>query len=164
MPVTETSFKATILIEPVAKGRPRLTVVNGHGRAYTPAKTRTAEQEIQWLIREQVIGAAGLRSEFPQLIPLRLKATFYRRRPLHLPKRITMPITRPDLTNYLKLLEDAINHYVIADDSQITAIYAKKRFAETGTPPRIEIEITEDLEVQRINSLSTPSDGAKEPK
>lgn len=73
--------------------------------------------------------------------PLRLEATFFRARPKHLPKKVTMPVSRPDVDNYTKLLTDALNKFVFPDDNQITSLYVKKRF---GSPPRIELEITQE--------------------
>ncbi len=124
------------MVEPTAKGRPRLAVINGHGRAFTPAKTRNAESMIQALIRDEVIKLGT----FDSGTPLKLSAVFYRERPAHLPKRITTPVTRPDLDNYLKLLLDSLNKYVFPDDSQICSIVVDKRF---GNPPRIELIIEE---------------------
>lgn len=134
-------MKLTILVEPVAKGRPRFTVVDGHATAYTPARTRNAEAMIVAMIRTQVRQVGT----FEAGVPLRLEATFYRTRPRHLPKRVTMPVTRPDAENYSKLLMDALNRFVFPDDAQITDLHVKKRFAEPGSVPRIELEITEDI-------------------
>ena len=74
-------------------------------------------------------------------VPLRIEATFYRERPKHLPKRITMPVTRPDYDNYAKLLTDALEKYIYKNDSQICTALIKKRF---GDPPRIELTIEVD--------------------
>jgi len=134
------SIEVTILVEPTAKGRPRLTTVNGHARAYTPQKTVKAEAMIMADIRHEVMA----HGRFEAGIPLRLEATFYRERPKHLPKRITMPMTRPDCDNYAKLLLDALNGYAFPDDSQLTSVKFKKRFCQPGQVPRIELRISED--------------------
>ena len=81
-----------IYVEPVAKGRPRSTVIAGHVHSYTPAKTRNAEAMIQAMIRTK----ARELGRFDAGVPIRLEATFYRERPKHLPKRVTMPVSRPD--------------------------------------------------------------------
>jgi Holliday junction resolvase RusA-like endonuclease len=131
------------MVDPVAKGRPRLTTVNGHARAFTPAKTRNAETAIQYAIRQQLSGVDLL----PRTLALALTVTFYRPRPVHLRKSITLPTTKPDLDNYIKTCSDAMNHYVFEDDSQITSIRALKRYCRAGEPPRIELELSEDKEV-----------------
>lgn len=138
-----TALRATILIEPVAKGRPRMTMVNGHARAYTPKKTAMAEMQIACEIRHQL-------REIPECFfsntAIKLTATFYRQRPRHLPKRVKLPVSRPDLDNYIKLLEDALNGYAFRDDAQITTLVVRKRFAAPGDVPRIDLTLEIDEE------------------
>lgn len=130
-------IKTTIYVVPTAKGRPRSTVIGGHVRTYTPAKTKRAESDIMAMIRTQVMEF----EHFVGDVPLRIEATFYRERPKHLPKRVTMPVTRPDYDNYAKLLTDALEKYIYKNDSQICTALIKKRF---GDPPRIELTIEVD--------------------
>ena len=130
-------IEATILIEPVAKARARLFRRGDHVGSYTPAKTANAETLVLYSVREQL--ASG--DTFPKGVALHLAVTFYRAKPKSAPKRLTMPLTRPDLDNYLKLLLDALNGYAFPDDGQVTRISAAKRF---GDPPRIELVLTED--------------------
>jgi Holliday junction resolvase RusA-like endonuclease len=134
-------ISATILVEPVAKGRPRVSVVNGNARAYTPKKTANAETAIAYDIRHQMPNVPDI---FFTSTPIKLTAIFYRPRPKHLPKRVTMPVTKPDLDNYVKLLEDALNGYAFRDDSQITTMTVTKRFAAQGEVPRIELTLEVD--------------------
>jgi len=106
---------------------------------YTPAKTRLAEAVIQTQIRQEVLKHGVFGGDQA----IKLIATFYRPRPKHLPKRVTMPITRPDVDNLYKLLGDSLEKFVYANDSQITSADIKKRF---GSPPRIELLLEEDAE------------------
>ena len=99
-----TRIETVIYVEPMAKARPRSTVIAGRVHTYTPKKTRTAEAMIKAMIRTQVMEIGA----FEEGVPLRLEATFYRDRPKHLPKRVTMPVSRPDYDNYAKLLTDAL--------------------------------------------------------
>jgi len=132
-------IKATILILPIGKARARHAVKGGRVMTYTPAKTRLAEAVIQTQIRQQVLK----KGVFGGDQAIKLIATFYRPRPKHLPKRVTMPITRPDVDNLYKLLGDSLEKFVYANDSQITSADIKKRF---GSPPRIELLLEEDAE------------------
>ncbi len=134
------SIEVDIMVEPVAKGRARVAVVNGHVHGYTPAKTRHAESMIQALIRETVMAQGA----FDAGVPLAVTATFYRERPKHLPKRVFLPVTKPDLDNYLKTLLDALNKFVFPDDSQIVSLTVRKRFAAAA--PHIHLVIREELE------------------
>lgn len=132
-------IKATILILPIGKARARHAVKGGRVMTYTPAKTRLAEAVIQTQIRQEVLKHGVFGGDQP----IRLVAIFYRPRPKHLPKRVTLPIARPDVDNMYKLLADSLEKFVYANDSQITSADIKKRF---GSPPRIELLLEEDAE------------------
>lgn len=128
-------LKKTIYVEPVGKARAR-TVRTRRGKivSYTPSKTAHAEN----LIRDKIMEEEMF---FPKPAPLRIIATFYRPRPKGLANRFTLPVTRPDLDNYWKLLGDSLEKFVYDDDSQITTAIIRKRF---GSPPRIEFELEVD--------------------
>src|SRR5699024_3155797 len=53
---------------------------------------------------------------------------------------IILPTNKPDITNYVKGIEDALNGIVYADDSQIVELIARKFYSHE---PRIEITIQE---------------------
>lgn len=123
-----------IYMEPVGKARPRTTIKKGRVVTYTPQKTAHSEN----LIRDKVM---ELGQFFDQGVPLSLVATFFRERPKSLSKKVEKPVSRPDWDNYAKLLTDALEKFVYANDSQITTALIKKRF---GSPPRVEIIIEQD--------------------
>lgn len=128
-------IEKTINVEPVAKARARVMISKGGKRySYTPQKTVHSES----LIREAVIGSGF----FDAGIPLKLEATFYRPKPKSTPKRVELPVTRPDWDNLGKLLTDSLEKFIYENDSQITTALIKKRF---GSPPRIEIKMEEDI-------------------
>jgi len=127
-------MKAIILVEPHAKGRPKVSTFGGHAQVYTPKKTRIAEADIKAAIRNKIAKA----QRFGAGEALVLWVTFYVVRPKSAPKRVKHPVTRPDLDNYMKTLLDSLNKFAFPDDSQIVNIHAKKAFAAAGTPPRIE--------------------------
>ena len=125
----------TILMEPVGKGRPRVTRRGNKVVTYTPNATAHAES----IIRAQ---AMTLEEHYTKETPLLLTATFFRAPPQKLPKGRSKPITRPDWDNYGKLLSDALEGFAYDNDSQITTAIIKKRY---GYPPRIELQIIEDM-------------------
>jgi len=133
-------IQVTILMEPVPKGRVRATVRGGHAHLYTPGKTVKSEAQVVTEIRHSL----GSVTPFPTGVPVRMSAVFFRTRPKHLPKKVTLPVSRPDTKNYLALLEDALNKFAYEDDSQITTILVAKRFVEPGGFPRIELSLEED--------------------
>ncbi|MFC2000183.1 RusA family crossover junction endodeoxyribonuclease [Chloroflexota bacterium] len=122
-------------MEPIPKARARTVVRNGKVYSFTPRATELAQWELQQSIPEELRGA------FPKHTPVRLKIGFYFPRPGSIPKKRRLPTTRPDLDNYLKLVQDALNKIVYDDDAQITTVYMGKRY---GSPPRIEIVVEVD--------------------
>ncbi len=136
-------IECVIFVEPVPKARARVVMAHGRVMAYTPARTRAAEADIKAAIRGELVKAGcGSGPLFEAGVPLRLSVTFYRDRPASLPKRVTMPVKKPDLDNYEKCLLDSLNRYLFPDDAAVCSMIAKKRF---GSPPRIELVIEEDL-------------------
>jgi len=130
-------MRATIYVEPHAKGRAKVGMFGGHATMYTPKKTRLAEADIKASIRKDIME----QERFNSGEPLVLWAIFYRQKPQSAAKKLKQPIARPDLDNYLKTLLDALNKFAYSDDSQIVEIHTKKAFAEIGTPPRIEFTL-----------------------
>lgn len=139
-------IEATILVEPTPKGRARMSVIpgppgtKGHARAYTPAKTAKAEAQIIADIRHQIASE----TLFPYKTALRLYATFYRTKPKTSRKSELYPVTKPDVDNYGKLLMDALNKFLYANDSQITTLTLKKRYCQPGQVPRIILVVSEE--------------------
>ena len=69
-------------------------------------------------------------------------ALFYLPRPATLPKRVTLPLKRPDLDNLTNKLTDQFNGVFWRDDSQVVDSIHKKRFAENGRCG-VEIRVVE---------------------
>lgn len=122
-------IKFKILGLPVAKGRPRFTK---RGFAYTPKKTREAEDGFL----AQAIKHAP---EKPLEGALKVVMRVYKPKPKSKPKKVKCWTTRPDLDNFVKIL-DSLNGVFWGDDSQIICILATKEY---GSPARTEIEIHE---------------------
>lgn len=119
----------TLLITPVAKGRPRF---DRQGHAYTPAQTRRYEAQLRMLMR-----ARGL----PKLSsgPLKLTVRFYLAKPKRTKNKL--PCVRPDIDNFLKAFSDAADGVLWKDDGQVCEVDARKLYDLTGQP-RIEFQVT----------------------
>ncbi len=117
---------------PYPKGRPRVTVRGGFARAYTPAKTRTAEAELRYMLAEK--GAVC----FERATPLSVGVAFRVPRPTSTPKRVLFPVNRPDIENFCKTLLDAGNGLLWIDDSQVVQLFASKIFGSPGIELRVE--------------------------
>ncbi len=128
---------------PVAKGRPRFARVRTlRGapavRTFTPGKTR----DFETLVR--VYAAQAMRGKKPLGGPLLLTIEFFRKVPASWSKKNRRaalegeihPTTKPDLGNYVKGVEDAMNSIVYLDDAQIVDVTARKRY---GEQPRVVV-------------------------
>ena len=114
---------------PVPKGRPRFT---RKGFAYTPSNTREAERDFK-------VQALQFKPNKPLEGPIRLVVNVFKPKPKSKKKSIVHMTTRPDLDNYIKLVEDAMNGIFFKDDSQIVEIHATKSYGDART----EIELSE---------------------
>ncbi len=131
---------AKIIIEgdPVAKERPRFTK---RGFAYTPAKTKSAEEMIAWAWKNQS-------KQYFDDTPIKVNIDFYKSPPKSTSKkRLELmenkeirPTTRPDIDNYVKLVLDSLNGVAFKDDNQICELVSRKFYSIN---PRIEIEMEE---------------------
>ena len=138
-------FTLVIKGEPVAQGRPKFSTVGGHPRAVDPAKSREYKQIVSVMARQK------MECDGRPLMdgPLRLCVNVFRVPPKSMGKRKGVEAcamlkgiqTKPDLDNYIKLVSDALNGVVFADDSQIVAIDAEKRYADI---PGMVIRVMED--------------------
>lgn len=105
--------------EPTPKGRPRFSVIKGRAYAYTPEKTRAAEEAMRWHLRSAVTGQPDNESAF------------------HVRMVFAAKSKRADADNFAKLVLDAANGIVWGDDRQVTRLivdlYRVKSTAEAFT-------------------------------
>lgn len=129
------SVAFSVPIVPVGKGRARF----GKGRVYTPAKTVAAERAIA------IHARAAMRSRAPHPGPVALTVRAVLPIPADWPKwrkaaareKRIFPTGKPDASNVLKLVEDALNGIVWIDDAQVVSEAIHKDYGEPG----IEIEV-----------------------
>lgn len=110
--------------KPVAKGRPRL----GRWGAFTPQKTRDAEEEVRWFFRNLW--------KHPIITgPVEVSLVFQ-----HGHKKNKGPkVTRSDIDNQAKLILDCLNEIVVLDDAQVWKLDASKVW---GKDDSITVTIT----------------------
>ena len=127
------SFMVTFKVDadPVGKQRARYAKRGNFVQTYTPDKTRNYES----LIKEAAIEAMG--SSEPLETPVTLYLYIRAPIPKSLPKKrieaclngLEKPIKKPDASNVLKSVEDAMNGVVYKDDSQIVNIHVSKVYS-----------------------------------
>ena len=118
-------FTCEIPIDPVAKGRPKIT---RHGRAYTPEKTRSFETAVKLFLKKE------FRGKKPYSQALTVSLVFHVKRPksVSATKR-PLPTVKPDIDNLVKGVLDCLNGIVIEDDAQVVSLAAEKRYAQQGS-------------------------------
>jgi len=134
------TIQFTILGNPVPKGRPRFT---RQGRTYTPAKTKTYEDQVAVL-------AKAVCPE-PLKTPVAVLVTAVFPVPLTYPKKrreaclngSERHIKRPDLDNIVKAVTDGMNGVVYGDDSQIVRLVANKVY---GIEAMVQVTVQEVLQ------------------
>jgi Holliday junction resolvase RusA-like endonuclease len=115
-----TPIRAQFEILAIPKARARVT---RQGHAYTPAKTKNFERELQWLWTE-----AG-HIMLPRC-PTAVTVGFFFTRPKSVKASVLVPTGRPDVDNLAKAVCDSLNGFAWHDDGQITDLNAYKRYTE----------------------------------
>lgn len=113
------------------QGRPRASVRGGHVRMYDPPKSREYKKHVKQVAEDYAPSE-------PLEGPLHVRMTFSRQYLKSWTKRqrmdaedgILMPITRPDLSNLCKGIEDALNGIMWKDDSQIIELMLAKIYSD----------------------------------
>jgi len=130
------TFMVTFKVDgdPVGKQRARYAKRGNFVQTYTPDKTRNYES----LIKEAATQAMGSNEilETPVNLYLYIRAPI----PKSLPKKrleaclngSEKPIKKPDASNVLKSVEDAMNGVVYKDDSQIVNIHVTKVYSSVS--------------------------------
>lgn len=150
----------TIIVpgQPVGKGRPRAFQTRGPRRTikmHTPEKTRDYEQAIA------LVGRQAMQGREPLGGPVRITLRIFMEIPASWSKAKreaalqggVLPISKPDASNVLKAVEDALNGIAYIDDSQIIDATISKRYS---AEPRIEAVISQHV-VASFDSARTAS-------
>jgi Holliday junction resolvase RusA-like endonuclease len=134
----------TIDVKAIPQDRPRACHRNGITWAYKTKRNKDFEK----YIADQVI--AAMDSEGVNMItdiPVYLSVDIKKSIPKSWTKKKAkaalngdiLPTSKPDVSNYYKLIEDALNGILYADDSQIVAQQSSKSYHDTDI---ISIEVS----------------------
>lgn len=135
--------------EAIPQGRPRF----GRGRTYDPPKSRKYKEYVRRLARRNMPPDALGR---PLTCSVRLTCVIYRAVPKSWRRRKKAdaiadkirPTTRPDVSNVIKGIEDALNGVWYADDSQIVeyGLIGKWYAEEPRVYVRLDMEVNDGQE------------------
>jgi Holliday junction resolvase RusA-like endonuclease len=124
------------MIEFTVPGEPFawMRAVHYKGKTLTPKAMRANQRTIKAL--------AQLAGCVPILGPVRMTITFFRAIPASWSKQkqamasmsTVYPTSKPDLSNLLKQVEDALNGTAYKDDSQLVDLEVRKFYARAGEP------------------------------
>lgn len=136
-------------ISPVEQARPRATRFGKGIRLYDPKKVTVFKRKLGMLAKQQMLDR-GLE---PLDGPLEVQMKFYRPVQASVSKKerarrlsgVHRPTVKPDLSNYIKALEDGLNGIIWIDDNRIVQIVAEKKYSDR---PRIVIEVNKVDEVE----------------
>lgn len=129
----------TVLGTPVGKARARTVSHGGRIHSYTPEKTANYEKAVAWECKKACQGR-----RFAPETPLRIEAWMYMPIPKSLSKAATARLMgtwhtkKPDSSNILKSVEDAVIGIAYDDDNQIAETVTHKVY---GDVPRVEVTI-----------------------
>lgn len=143
-------IRIPVVPEPLRRHRHKM--VNGKSISYDPKKNKDFKELVGFFMRDAV--KSNIR---PLKGILYTHMIFYVPIPQSWSKKkkkqalegLIEPITRPDLDNYLKMINDSLNNGIIEDDSQITRSTEWKVYSDN---PRIDIRITYDKELNNGRS------------
>lgn len=124
--------------DPRGKGRPRFSVIKGHARPYTDAKTREYEALVAAAARSVMAGRAPL----SEACWVTVDAYFTPPKSATKAQRAAMlgdqvrPVTKFDVDNIAKAVLDGLNGILFIDDRQVCGLAVTKRYDDFA---RVEV-------------------------
>jgi len=130
------NISLTIPGPPVGKQRAR---VCRSGHAFTPAKTVNYEALVKQTFAAKYPDFVPMPGPVRMILSIYLMPSKKTQRKLKEGIRV-YPTIKPDISNVLKSIEDALNGLAYVDDKQIISVYAEKKYSQR---PCVEIIVAE---------------------
>lgn len=127
-----TTVRFVIPGPPVAKARPRAFRAGTGVRMHTPEKTQRYENLVAIEADHAMAGAKPLDGPVAAFfdVGLPVPASWSKKKRTAALSGEIRPTSKPDVSNIAKSVEDGMNKIVYHDDSQITELVIRKRYAE----------------------------------
>lgn len=129
---------------PIGQGRPKFSTINGHAKAYDPEKSRNYKAYVKLLATQAMREQGFTMIDGPCCLDIlaffevpKSKSKKFKERAL---MGIERPTKKPDLSNIIKGIEDALNGLAYNDDSLIVYLSVAKHYSEV---PRVEVILQE---------------------
>ena len=129
---------------PIGQGRPKFSTINGHAKAYDPEKSRNYKAYVRLLATQAMKDSGFTMIEGPCAIEIfaffevpKSKSKKFREAALN---GLERPTKKPDLSNIIKGIEDALNGLAYKDDSSIVYLSVAKHYSEIA---RVEVILRE---------------------
>ena len=129
---------------PIGQGRPKISTINGHAKAYDPEKSRNYKAYVKLLATQAMKEQGFTMLEGPCCLDIlaffevpKSKSKKFRERAL---LGLERPTKKPDIDNIVKALQDALNGLAYKDDSSIVCLSVGKCYSEI---PRVEVILRE---------------------
>lgn len=117
---------------PVGKGRPRFSARGKYVHTYTPEKTANYEALVraEWEKKGRVTIPKGVDIRVKIIAGFPIPKSRSKKDKAAMAAGEIQYLHKPDIDNIAKCCMDALNGYAYPDDSQITAMYVAKLYAE----------------------------------
>lgn len=129
---------------PIGQGRPKFSTINGHAKAYDPEKSRNYKAYVRLLATQAMKDSGFTMIEGPCCLSIdayfevpKSKSKKFREAAL---SGLEYPTKKPDLSNIIKGIEDALNGLAYKDDALIVRLNTVKLYSEI---PRVEVSLIE---------------------
>lgn len=139
-----------IPLEPIGKGRPRARAIKVGGR--WKAAIHTDAQTRKWERQCAVLAKAQWRGE-PLSGPVRVIVNACHKRPKNRPRFVPVDAwatgeavyrpCKPDASNILKIVEDALNGICWHDDAQIVDAWVCSMYCAVDMEPEVQVIVAE---------------------
>lgn len=143
-------MKLVIYGKPATKGSSRAFPRRSGGITVLP-DNRPALKAWETIVRDAAQAEATIAEGTLATGPMLARATWWLGRPKgHLTSKGEIrngaphyPIAKPDLDKLARAIFDALKGVVYGDDAQLVELQLRKRYADHGAAPRLELEVLE---------------------